>query len=85
MDQDPREAVGNGTEDIIAGLPQRLGKRKNVQIPTNFLGGTIESMGFIPHCLVFCVKVEVKIMLRVRGLLYRDLSRCLIKAFLKSV
>lgn len=67
MGHDPRETVGNGTEDSIAGLPQSLEKRKNVQIPTNFLGGTVESVGFIPLCLVFYVKVEVRMVLRVEG------------------
>lgn len=84
MDHDPRESVGKWNRGQHSWPSSETGK-KNVQIPSNFLGGTIESVGFIPHCLVLYVKVEVKMVLRVRGLLYRDLSICLIKAFLKSV
>lgn len=45
------------------------------------LGGTIENVGFIPLCFMSQVKVE----LRMRGLLSRDLSIYLIKAFLRRV
>ena len=53
------------------------------QVPSNFLGGPAESVGFTAHYFMFSVKVEVRTTLTVRGLLPRDL--CLILAFLTSV
>lgn len=53
-------------------------KERMVQMPRNIDGRVIESVGFTVCCFMVSEKVEGKIMLRVRGLLSRDLSPCLI-------
>lgn len=50
-----------------------------VQMPRNMDGRVIESVRFTVRCFMVSEKVEGKIMLRVRGLLTRDLSPCLIE------